>query len=147
VSRTDPETIAALFEEAERALAEERTRTDEERQAMEAFAAAVRNISPTVAPTRESHQALQVRAGSNTTAFDSIRAAYRSTFMAVAHYEEDYDETYVESITEEFGPDVAVLLATGMEFTEFEENAPGLDPGVESDNSLYKPLSGHTSNQ
>ena len=36
---------------------------------------------------------------------------------------------------------------TDQAFTEFEENAPGLDPGVESDNSLYKPLSGHTSNQ
>lgn len=142
MSRTDPEAVAALFEETERVLAEERKRMDEEREAMEAFRETVREISPEKALTSESRPALQVRTGSETTSFDSIRAAYESTFMAVDHHEEDYDETYIESVTEEFGPDMAVLLATGTEFTVQHKRVllSGINQAVERRESVFEEL-------
>ncbi|RJX48707.1 hypothetical protein DP106_11235 [Halonotius pteroides] len=39
-----------------------------------------------------------------------VREAYSETVMDLSHYEDDYDDTYEESITEEFGPELAVLL-------------------------------------
>ncbi|MFA1612487.1 DUF7260 family protein [Halobellus rubicundus] len=41
-----------------------------------------------------------------------IREAYESTVMSLSYFDEEYGETYSESIREEFGPEIATLLLT-----------------------------------
>ena len=50
---------------------------------------------------------------------DAVRGAYRETVMSVPHFEADYDESYTENVTEEFGPELATALVTGDRFDPF----------------------------
>jgi hypothetical protein len=49
-------------------------------------------------------------------AVSRVREAYESTVMAVPHYDEEYDDTYAESLGAEFDPHVAVALTEGSAF-------------------------------
>jgi len=46
----------------------------------------------------------------------AVRRAYEATVMAVPHYETEYGDGYRESLAEEFGRAMAVVLATGFRF-------------------------------
>lgn len=46
-----------------------------------------------------------------------IRRAYRETVMATDHYDAEYGDTYTESLTVEFGRDVAALLDGAGDFS------------------------------
>jgi hypothetical protein len=46
-----------------------------------------------------------------------VRNAYEDTVMAVPHYEEDYGDTVDESLTEEFGEEIAVAVSAGYQFS------------------------------
>lgn len=112
----DPAALEARFDVAEQAVTTERRRVAAERDALRRFSEHVENTrsprsrpSPTVPAMdlrRESDDSLQ-----------RIREAYERTFMAVSHYEEDYDETYAENVLEEFGPNIATVLLYGDQFT------------------------------
>mgnify|MGYP007116776427 CR=1 FL=1 len=41
---------------------------------------------------------------------DKLREAYESTVMAVPHFSDDYDETFYENLTAEFGPELAAMI-------------------------------------
>jgi len=45
--------------------------------------------------------------GSGTT---ELREAYEATVMAVPHFSEDYDESFYENLTAEFGPELAAMI-------------------------------------
>lgn len=44
---------------------------------------------------------------------ESVRSAYEDTVMSVTHYDEEYGDTYRESVVEEFGPEIGVALTEG----------------------------------
>ncbi|CCQ36961.1 uncharacterized protein Nmlp_2810 [Natronomonas moolapensis 8.8.11] len=95
----------------------ERRRIADELEALEAFADRVRSI-PTERHTPQDRQPVGVatEAPSTATGLRQVREAYESTLMSVPHYVEEYDDTYVESLAEEFSPDIASALTDGAAF-------------------------------
>ncbi|WP_181691128.1 hypothetical protein [Natronomonas sp. LN261] len=98
-------------------LRRERRRISDELEALEAFADRVRSI-PTERYTPRNRQPVGVSAGVSSTAtgLRRVREAYESTLMSAPHYVEEYDDTYVESLAEEFSPDIASALTDGTVF-------------------------------
>jgi hypothetical protein len=43
----------------------------------------------------------------------AVRSAYEQTVMSCDHYAEEYEDTYAESVTAEFGPEIGTLLTEG----------------------------------
>ncbi len=97
-------------------LRTERRRTADELEALRTFEDRVRSIET------EKHSAGLVSSGrvleSKPRALGAVRRAYESTVMSVPHYTDEYDDSYVESIAEEFTPELAVALTDGTEFNE-----------------------------
>jgi hypothetical protein len=129
-----PEDVAARLEAATEALRRERRRIEDELEALEAFERRVRGIEPRQ-PAAGGRQAGGVavsisRAAAGADALGAVRDAYESTVMSVPHYDEDYGDTYAESLNEEFGPDVAVRLVDGSSFDE--RSKQGLLSAVET---------------
>ena len=98
-------------------LRRERRRIGDELEALEAFANRVRPIQ-TECHTPRTRQPVGVstEASSAETGLRRVREAYESTLMSVPHYVEEYDDTYVESLAEEFSPDIASALTDGTAF-------------------------------
>lgn len=97
---------------AKRAIRRERRRIVAEARAFETFLDAVRDVHVATPSTTGGGQLL-VRSGAPRSAASAVRRAYEDTVMGVAHYAEDYDDTYPESLAAEFGPDVATALLEG----------------------------------
>ncbi|MXR52423.1 hypothetical protein GRX03_12510 [Halovenus sp. WSH3] len=55
--------------------------------------------------------------------FRSVREAYQATVMDLAHYDEEYGESFEESVRMEYGPDIATLLTTGQVFERHHKQA------------------------
>jgi len=111
----DQTDVEALFEAANRQVGRERERTAAELAALESFESELRDIQPKretdPTPTAGSAGVAVVSTGRSTReGVRAVRDAYESTVMAVPHYAEEYDDTYVESLAGEFGPDVATAL-------------------------------------
>ena len=105
-----------MIAEARRTVRRERRRTVDEREALDAFADAVREVT-----ADGPHSGIRVGARfatpDTTNAARAVRTAYERTVMAVPHYREEYDDTYAESLAGEFGPTVAAA-ATAPRLTE-----------------------------
>jgi hypothetical protein len=104
-----------VITEARRTVRRERRRTVDEREAFEAFADAVRDI-PADGPQSGVPVGARLATPDAASAARAVREAYERTVMAVPHYCEEYDDTYVESLEGEFGPTVAAA-ATGPHLT------------------------------
>jgi hypothetical protein len=95
-----------MIADARRTVQRERRRTIDEREALGAFAGRVSELS-----VDSTDAGVQVGArfvtANTTSAVAAVREAYEQTVMAVPHYRTEYDDTYVESLTAEFGPTVA----------------------------------------
>ena len=52
-----------------------------------------------------------------------ICAAYKKTVMSVSHYENEYNDTYISSIEEEFGTDIAIALTQTSCFTHITKTS------------------------
>lgn len=61
---------------------------------------------------------IQQQAVAHGDALAKVRDAYRDTVMAVAHYEEDYDETLIEHMSAELGEEIAYATVQGGPLTE-----------------------------
>ena len=48
---------------------------------------------------------------------ERVRSAYRDTVMSVPHYDEDYGDSFPESLAEEFGPKIAAAVLTSDQLT------------------------------
>jgi hypothetical protein len=104
-----------MIADARRTVRRERRRTIDEREALAAFANRVSELS--VDDVKTGVQVGARFATANTTsAVAAVRQAYEQTVMAVPHYQLEYNETYVESLTAEFGPNIAAA-ATGPRLT------------------------------
>lgn len=99
------------FGAARRALAVERQRTTDERDAIASFLDRVRDVD-VVEPSPAQGPKRQIQTP-QTTGLATVRDAYEETVMSVPHYDEEYDDSYAESIEAEFGPDVAAGLLQG----------------------------------
>lgn len=115
-------TLEEAFKTLRAELRTERERTAAERDAFEAFARAVKGI--------DARESLRMKSGSNggpgsggvtaiqaapagrpsATVLREIRSAYEDTVMSAPLYEEEYGDTYEESLGAEFGPEVVAAL-------------------------------------
>jgi hypothetical protein len=113
-SPTNPDDRLA---EAVAELRREHRRTADELEALRGFEDRVRAI-PSEEHTARSRPAIGVTTATvgTTTGLQQVQAAYESTLMSVPHYLEEYDDTYPESLAEEFSPDIASALTDGTEF-------------------------------
>jgi len=98
---------------ARTALRTERRRVVDEREAFAAFRRRLTDIDPADVPTAGDRRLL-VDAPTATGA-DAVRDAYRATVMSVPHYDDEYGDTYRDSVEIEFGPAVAAGLAEGLD--------------------------------
>jgi hypothetical protein len=117
--------------EAQSVLGEERKRTAEERDALAAFQRRVSTLEAT-RPTAAGGEATSptggnatILAGGNVVAatrppdgqLDRLTEAYRETVMAVAHYEEEYDEPIEVNMNAELGEEIATAVFDGGALT------------------------------
>lgn len=100
-------------------LAEERERTESERDAFAAFARRIATIdtSPTPATTPAAGGVTPLAVSGTDQRLGEVRNHYRETVMAVGHYDEEYGETLKQNMTGEFGEDLAVAVCEGSMFT------------------------------
>lgn len=100
-------------------LAEERKRTESERDAFAAFARRIATIdtSPTPSTMPAAGGVTPLAASGSDQRLDEVRDHYRETVMGVAHYKEEYDETLEQNMTGEFGEDIAVAVSEGSMLT------------------------------
>jgi len=101
--------IARLLEEAHQCLDTERRRIGEEIRAFQTFIKRVETIPPQPV-SGEQHPPLQPQTKTAPNSAARVRTAYEDTVMAVSHYEQEYGETYAESLREELTPEVATAL-------------------------------------
>ncbi len=97
---------------ARRLVDRERRRCVEEREAFAALADAVADLE--TAAVRSDPVSVPAGSGAGVrtdgATTGGVRAAYERTVMAVSHYDEEYGESYRESLAVEFGPDLAAAL-------------------------------------
>lgn len=115
-------TLEEAFEAVRAELRKERERTAAECDAFEAFARAVKRIdapeSPRVGsgsnggPGSGGVTAIQAAPAGrpSATVLREIRSTYEDTVMSVPLYDEEYGDTYEESLRAEFGPEVAAAV-------------------------------------
>ncbi|WP_311172959.1 DUF7260 family protein [Halobellus ordinarius] len=112
----ETEGILSLLDTLRSSIQQERRCLRDEREAFDDFRSRLESIEP----TKPDHaagvtQPLQVE---RTVGLDSVRNAYESTVMSVPHYDAEYGDTYEQSVTEEFGPEVGLLLTEGNCFDQ-----------------------------
>lgn len=95
-------------------ITEEQKRTRAERNAFNTFIERVQAMDTDHPPVSHPQQ-MPVQSSSDTDHLQQVRDAYATTVMAVPHYPEDYDDTLDESMTEEFGEEIAVAMSSGQQ--------------------------------
>lgn len=103
------ETALTVLETEHTELAAERDGLEDFRQRLRAVDPAEQPSSPIGTPGRQSAS----------DPVEALRDAYADTVLAVDHYESVYDESLVENVAIEFGPDYAALFhsATNVGFS------------------------------
>lgn len=111
---SDEVSTVDVLADVRRVLQTERRRTKDEAEALEAFReqiGRVRTEAPSIDRTSASTGSLVGRRSGG--GLEAVREAYETTVMRVPHYESDYDDNYAESLTVEFGPEMAGALIEG----------------------------------
>jgi exonuclease VII small subunit len=110
--------VIGYVPDAVETVREERNELQAERNAFDAFIDEVNAIAAVEqSPTLDPHQSGIMLSTPKEAQLKEVRQAYEATVMAVAHYEEEYDDTITESLAEEFGPEIATQLIAGETFT------------------------------
>lgn len=89
----------------------ERRAVSREIDAFDAFLDRVGAVDPGRPAPAGGVRAMHRRSGG--AGLDAIRSAYEDTVMSVTHYDEEYGDTYRESVVAEFGPEIGVALTEG----------------------------------
>lgn len=110
--------VSGRLDAARTELRRERRRTADEVEALKTFEDRLRTIDPQTAPSPGPDRTVVPGMSPVTGGLDRVRNAYESTVMSVPHYTEEYDDTYCQSLREEFTPDIAAALADGTAFNE-----------------------------
>lgn len=94
------------------AVTEERERTTAEQTAFKEFSTRIAALEATAieSPPVTTGACFEPSRTDTAASLEDVRAAYRETVMAVAHYEEEYDEPREEHMAAEFGPDLAGIV-------------------------------------
>ncbi|EMA03470.1 hypothetical protein C439_05710 [Haloferax mediterranei ATCC 33500] len=100
---------------ARRNLREERRRCVDEREAFRAFQKDVSGLKAT-APTPRTPPAIGHRQTTDS-ALTRVRRAYERTVMSVPHYDVEYGDSFEDSVSAEFGPDVATAFQSASVFS------------------------------
>lgn len=108
----DPQYRQELFDAARHQLRTERRRLVDEREAFRAFEQHIRTLDGQCTPT-QTNPATHLAVTGDPRGLRAVQSAYESTVMAVPHYEEEYDESFTEHVTGEFGPQIGTLLTQG----------------------------------
>jgi hypothetical protein len=130
-STLEEQPLDETFDSIYQVLRRERTRTETECEVFEEFADRITDLQPSgasssITPTGETLKTadgsgtLESRAFSTPSATNHlavIRDAYEETVMSVPFYEAEYGDTYEESLSEEFGHDIATALTQGSGFS------------------------------
>jgi hypothetical protein len=103
-----------VFENVQRRLETESRQIAAERQALCNFVEELQSI-PTTEKTAHSIPSVTTTSGDGIAA---VRESYQSTVMAVPHYEEEYGDTYAQSVSQEFGPMLGTILTEKTHFNE-----------------------------
>lgn len=117
-SGSETPTVSDRLEAPRTELGRERRRTVDEMEALQTFADRLRTIDPRTAPRPGSDRTVVPGMSPVAGGLERVRNAYESTVMSVPHYTEEYDDTYCQSLTEEFAPDIAAALTDGTAFDE-----------------------------
>jgi len=95
-------------------LESERRAVTEEIDAFDAFVDRIQEL-PAEAPTpADGVRGIGYRSGGS--GLERVKAAYEETVMCVSHYDQDYGDTYRESVVTEFGPEIGGALTDGPRF-------------------------------
>jgi len=98
--------VLAPLSAAECRLDREHAEVNVERDAFEAFRERLDSINP--APSTPPDRATRIASHASTTdRVDRVRTAYRETVLNMPHYDDTYDESLVEHLAGEFGPEIA----------------------------------------
>ncbi|SFG02590.1 hypothetical protein SAMN04488063_1172 [Halopelagius inordinatus] len=111
--------IETSLGDARTALRAERRRCVDENAAFRSFCAAVADVQPS-ASAGSSAGPLAVKTVGRMAAsppLSAVRRAYERTVMEVPHYEEEYGDTYEESLRAEFGDDIAAGVTSASAFS------------------------------
>lgn len=95
-------------------LEAERRAVTEEIEAFDAFVDRIEEVTPERPAPTGGVRGFDHHGGAS--GLQAVREAYERTVMAVAHYDEEYDDTYPESVVAEFGPEVGAALIDGRRF-------------------------------
>lgn len=110
--------VSERMDAAEAELRRERRRTADELEALKAFEDRIRSIEPTTPPRTRNDRVIVPGLSPPAVGLDRVRNVYEATVMSVPHYVEEYDDTYRESLEEEFAPDLAFALTDGSRFDD-----------------------------
>lgn len=99
-------------------LRRERRRTADELEALRTFESRVRGLDPEPSRQPSPGTPTSLSEPDASTKLQRVREAYEATMMSVPHYIEEYDDSYPESLYEEFNAHVAVALVDGSVFNE-----------------------------
>lgn len=105
--------------EARTALAAERRRCTDERAAFRSFCTAVADVQPSASAGSSAGPLAVKTVGRTPTSpsLSAVRRAYERTVMDVPHYEEEYGDTYEESLRAEFGDEIAAAVTSASAFS------------------------------
>lgn len=113
---TETEEVLSLVDALRVSVQTERRCVIDEREAFDAFRDRVESINTTDPDqTYDGPQSLQLE---HTPGLDRVRNAYKNTVMSTSNYETEYNDTYKQSVVEEFGPEVGLLLTNGVCFDQ-----------------------------
>ncbi|REA05451.1 hypothetical protein DEQ92_03990 [Haloferax sp. Atlit-6N] len=103
------------LDDARSALRAERRRCVDEREAFRAFrrevaASRATASTPNQAPAAATLVGQRGGRGRTDAALSGLRRSYERTVMSVPHYDEEYGDSFEESLAAEFGPDVATAF-------------------------------------
>lgn len=118
MGRATPNDADQQLTAADAELRRERRRTTDELEALEVFEDRVREVSADQNTTSNRNAVGLVSTATTPGGLKQIRDAYVETLMSAPHYLEEYENSYVESLAEEFAPDLAAALTDGAEFNE-----------------------------
>ena len=92
------------------AVQTESQRIEDEIEAFETFETELHQISTSTQEPLQPFNPVEFRTHSSPSMTETLQELYHSTVMAVPHYEEDYDESFFENLSAEFGPELVLLI-------------------------------------
>lgn len=107
----------ARLDAARQVLREERRRTVDEREAFRSFRDELRSTTATPPSTTAMGVTSLARSQTTDKSLARVRRSYERTVMSVPHYDDEYADTFEDSITAEFGPGVAAALQSASCFS------------------------------